>query len=97
MHRRIDSVVVDEYPSFKRDLKKLSPEILDAAKQAMKLLLSEPQPAKLRLEKLKGYKRPDIYSIHITANHSHKMSFEIRGTQAIMRRVTTHREIDRKP
>lgn len=40
---------------------------------------------------------PSIFTIHATRNHSHKISFEIEGDVAIMRKIGTHKEIDRSP
>lgn len=83
--------------SFQNSYKALSEDVKSAFKEAYRLLLQDPQPKKLRLEKLSGYKRPGIYTIHITANHSHKLSFELIGTVAELRRIGTHKEIDRTP
>lgn len=83
--------------SFQNSYKALSEDVKIAFKEAYRLLLQDPQPKKLRLEKLSGYKRPGIYTIHITANHSHKLSFELIGTVAELRRIGTHKEIDRTP
>lgn len=52
-------------------------------------------PRGLRFEKLKGYSDPDVYSIHVSGNY--KLSMEISGSRAILRRVATHDEIDRQP
>jgi hypothetical protein len=82
---------------FKREIGGLSPELKEAAKVALQHLKQSPPPAKLKIEKLKGYRNPSIYSIHITGNNSHKISFELQGEHAIMRRVATHKEIDRRP
>ncbi|WP_160320676.1 hypothetical protein [Pseudomonas asplenii] len=76
---------------------KLPEGIKAQAKQALKDLLKHPQPGYLKLEKLKGYKRPDIYTIHFTGNNSHKISFEMSSDKAIMRNVGTHKLIDRNP
>ncbi|MGJ8513149.1 hypothetical protein R84981_002758 [Carnimonas sp. R-84981] len=94
MVRDINRIIFDEYPSFLREFKKLSPAIKSEAAKAIEDLTVFPQPARLRLEKLKGLKNPDIYTIHLTRNHSHKASFEIRGKTAVMRRVGTHKQID---
>ena len=83
--------------SFQNSYKSLPEEIKNAFKDSYKLLLDDPQPKKLRLEKLSGSRRPGIYTIHITANHSHKLSFELVGTIAELRRIGTHKEIDRTP
>ncbi|PKH12586.1 hypothetical protein BI292_06135 [Pseudomonas sp. 43NM1] len=83
--------------SFQNSYSALSDEIKSAFKDAYRLLMTDPQPKKLRLEKLSGCKRPGIYTIHITPNHSHKLSFELVGTVAELRRIGTHKEIDRAP
>lgn len=82
---------------FQRDFKRLDEDQRDRVIQALKDLLLPEIPAKYRLNKLQGYKRPSIYAIHITPNHSHKLTMEIKGTTAILRRVGTHREIDDLP
>lgn len=83
--------------SFQNDFKSLPADIKESVKEALADLLKDPQPKRLRLEKLSGYKRPGIYTIHATHNHSHKVSFELIGDKAELRRVGTHKEIDRKP
>lgn len=83
--------------SFQNSYKALPEDVKVAFKEAYRLLLQEPQPKRLRLEKLSGYKKPGIYTIHVTANHSHKLSFELVGTVAELRRIGTHKEIDRAP
>ncbi len=97
MNRRITSIDFDRYPAFRKGMSKLPIEIRDQAKEVLKKLLKDPQPKSIRLEKLSGYKRPDIYTIHATANHSHKISFELEGSRAVMRRIDTHKRIDRSP
>ena len=83
--------------SFQNSYRRLPDDVKAAFKQAYRQLMTDPQPKKLRLEKLSGLKRPGIYTIHITANHSHKLSFELVGTTAELRRIGTHKEIDRCP
>lgn len=82
---------------FKRDYKKLSPDLKIHVDNALKGLERNPIPSSLRFEKLKGYKNPNIYSIHVTSNHSHKITFEILSSTAIFRRIGTHKEIDTEP
>lgn len=83
--------------SFANSFKQLRPEIKQEAVCAIADILRQPMPARLRFEKLSGYRNPSIYTIHITRNHSHKLSFEIQGTTAILRKIGTHKEIDRVP
>lgn len=89
---------VDWLPRFTNLYGKLPPEIKQQAKEAIQLLLTHgtaPFPASLRFKKLKGYKNPSVYTIHITPNHSHKASFELRGDVAVFRQIGTHKELDR--
>ncbi|MGM0987923.1 MAG: type II toxin-antitoxin system RelE family toxin [Pseudomonadota bacterium] len=97
MNRKITAFDFDHYPGFLRAMKKLPAEVRDQARETLKKLLKDPQPASIRLEKLSGYKRPDIYTTHATKNHSHKISFELKGECAVMRRIDTHKKIDQGP
>lgn len=78
---------------FAACLKKLPPEIQQAARFAVKSLVNTPYPKKYRLEK----QTRDIWTIHVTPNHSHKLSFTLEGHTAILRKIGTHKEIDRAP
>lgn len=83
--------------SFTRSFASLPDEIADLAIDAIADLLQNPPPARLRLHRLNGYKNPKVFTIDITANHSHKISLEIIGSVAVLRRAGTHKEIDRNP
>ncbi len=50
MIRHINHIDVEIYPEFKRELKKLPDVVQKNSRQAMRDLLSYPQPKKLRLE-----------------------------------------------
>lgn len=78
---------------FRAQLKKLAPEIQAAARQAVKDLVADPHPKKYRLEK----QTKDIWTIHVTSNHSYKLSFTLDGDIAELRKIGTHKEIDRAP
>lgn len=80
---------------FKRDFKKLDPALKNRLKDKLEDLLKNPMPPGLGFEKLKGYSDPDIYTIHVTGNY--KISMEIVGTLAKLRRVSPHDDIDRLP
>lgn len=97
MRVSIRSIDLGRYSSFKNSYKKLTDDIKDSLRLSLESLIIDPQPKRLRLEKLQGNNKPPIYTIHITANHSHKLSFELNGDVAVLRRVGTHKEIDRKP
>lgn len=78
---------------FHRDYDKLTVQQRDLVDQKLQDLSKNPIPAGLRFEKLKGYSKPDVYSIHVDGNY--KVTMEILGSVALLRRVATHDEIDR--
>jgi plasmid maintenance system killer protein len=80
---------------FHRDYDKLTVELRDQLDGKLQDLSKNPRPAGLRFEKLKGYSKPDIYTIHITGNY--KASMQIEGAVATLRRAGTHDDIDRAP
>lgn len=82
---------------FDRDYKRLPVDLQQATSKVLRHLLEYPLPAKLRFEKLSGPQRPSIYTVHVTSNHSHKISLELIGSTATIRRIGTHKEIDRAP
>lgn len=87
---------------FHRDYDDLSIELKDKTDAALQDLARSPIPSGLRFEKLKGYSKPDIYTIHVTGNYKVSMDFEAGksgddGKVAVLRRVGTHNEIDRAP
>lgn len=87
-------------PRCEADYKRLPPDLKKQAKEAICKLIDcgiPPFPLSLRFEKLHGYKNPNIYTIHLTSNHSHKASFELRGDIAVFRQIGTHKELDRNP
>ena len=83
--------------SFKKQYKKLEPSLKEAVQQVFKEMRKNPLPANLRFHSLNGYKNPRIYTVDVFGNKSHKISFEIDGQRAILRRIATHKEIDRLP
>lgn len=80
---------------YQRDFKKLTPELQARTSAKLADLKANPRPPGLGFEKLKGYKNPDTYTIHVTGNY--KVSFEINGSTAWLRRVAPHDVIDRAP
>jgi len=83
--------------TFERDLRKAPPDIQRAAKAALKNLLQNPQPRKLRLHSITGCFDPRILKIDVLANHSWQITFEMDGTTALLRRLGTHKFIDNNP
>ena len=80
---------------FHRDYDKLTLELRDLVDQKLQELVKVPMPPGLRFEKIKAYTSPDIYTFHVTGNY--KVSLEINGGTAFLRRVADHDEIDRTP
>lgn len=78
---------------FAKDFRKLPHDLRDRVEEALKKLQMNPRPAGVRFEKLQ--QPPDTYSIHVTGNY--KISFNVDGNCAILRRVAPHKEIDRAP
>lgn len=84
--------------TFDNDFKRLPEDIKELVIDCLKTLRkNEPLPAKLRFNKLSGYKNPNVYAVHVTRNHAYKLTFEIIDGVARLRRVGTHKEIDRSP
>lgn len=80
---------------FHKDYDKLDLGLRDLVDRKLQDLATDPRPAGLQFEKLKGYSNPDIFSIHITGNY--KLSFSVTGSDASLRRVAVHDDIDRAP
>lgn len=86
---------IDRRKSFGRCYKKLDGTIADRVDEALRKLMMNPMPGGIRFEKLKGYNNPAIYTIHATGNF--KISMEVAGNVACLRRVGPHDEIDLAP
>jgi mRNA-degrading endonuclease RelE of RelBE toxin-antitoxin system len=91
-------VVIERWSKSKRfhkDYDKLTIDLRDLVDGKLQDLAKNPRPPGLRFEKLNGYSKPSIYTIHVTGNY--KASMEIESSHAYLRRVGTHDEIDRAP
>jgi mRNA-degrading endonuclease YafQ of YafQ-DinJ toxin-antitoxin module len=82
---------------FARDLKALPIDVQLAVKEAIADLLRDPIPASRRLHPLTGFKNPKVYTVDVFTNHSYKISLEMEGHTATLRRVATHKIIDDRP
>lgn len=81
--------------TFNRDYKKLTNELKAKFQEQSRKLLGENRNGTINFEKLKGYSRPNIYTIHIEGNY--KASCELVGDIIIFRRIGPHDRIDRAP
>jgi hypothetical protein len=61
-------------------------------------LEKDPVPTGLRMHPVTpaGVK-PKIYTVDVYPNKSYKISFQLSGDELILRRVGTHKQIDRRP
>jgi len=82
-------------PRFEKAYKGLPPDIQAMVDDAIRDIVKEYIPAARRMNQLGGYKNPKVFAVHVTPNHSHKMSFEIDGDLATLRNVDTHKAIDK--
>jgi len=82
---------------FQKAYKSLSQELQRETDEAIRDLIKEHIPNSRRFAPLGGFRNPRVYVVHVTTNHSHKMSFEVDADLAILRHVDTHKVIDKKP
>lgn len=83
--------------TFERDLKKAPQDVQREIEGVLNDLLKYPQPRKLRFHSLNGFFNPKIFKIDVFSNKSWQITFEMDGKVAILRRLGTHKEIDRSP
>ena len=85
-------------PRFTRDYKRLPPDIQREVDNCLRDLGKQPVPAMRRLHRISpAGQRPQIFSVDVLPNKAYKISFELDGPHAVLRRVGTHQEIDRLP
>jgi hypothetical protein len=81
--------------AFERDYKRLSRDLQRAVDSCIEDLFKTPIPAARRAHRINADTNPKVFSVDVTANKSHKMSFSIDDDMCILRRVGTHGQIDR--
>ncbi len=82
---------------FKSEFEKLKPDVQAAVKDALQLLKTNPEAKSLRLHTLTGLPKPTVWKIDVIANHSWQVTFELNGTTVELKRIATHKSIDRLP
>lgn len=82
---------------FQKEYKALANDLRTEVDLALRDLLKNPIPPGRRFHALGGYKNPKLYTIDVTVNRAYKISLELDGTLATLRRIATHKQIDRKP
>ena len=82
---------------FQAELQKLQPDVIKAVKEALDLLQNNPAAKSLRLHPLTGLPKPTVWKIDVFTNHSWQVTFELNASTAELKRVSTHKSIDRDP
>jgi mRNA-degrading endonuclease RelE of RelBE toxin-antitoxin system len=82
--------------TFKKDFSRLTPDIQKLAEACIGDILKDPIPGARRAHNVtpRG-KKPTIYTVDVTDNKAYKLSFHLDGSTAVLRRVGTHKAIDR--
>ena len=88
---------LDPSQRFVDELSKADRELQVAVKAALDLLKSNPRARSLRLHNLQGYAKPTIWKIDVYTNKSWQITFELDGGIAKLKRLGTHKSIDREP
>ncbi|MGN4069454.1 hypothetical protein ACS0Y7_33135 [Burkholderia gladioli] len=82
---------------FKKDYDSLTADLKASVDAAIVDLFKDPIPPGRRFHSLGGYKNPRLFTIDVTPNKAYKISLEISGSCATLRRIASHRVIDRAP
>jgi hypothetical protein len=94
-HSKPFSAINPFLPGFKHCLKKLSPENLELAKQAMRDLLLPEIPPKYKFKRAEGHYIRNLYTIAF--GEDQRMSMAVIEGVAWLRRAGTYKEIDETP
>lgn len=97
MNREIRVERFDYSERFKDELRSLPPDVVEAVRSALKELQRHPRSKSLRLHPLTGLPKPTVWKIDVFTNHSWQVTFELNGTTAELKRIGTHKSIDRDP
>lgn len=81
---------------FERDFKRLDQQLQGRVYVVLQRLMQDPIPGSLRHHTLNGH-FPTVHVIDVTTNHSHQITFNLSGDEAILLRIGTHRQIDLNP
>ncbi|MGB4061874.1 MAG: hypothetical protein WBK26_16845 [Burkholderiaceae bacterium] len=80
------------------DLSSLNAQQQDAVKNCLIDLEKDPVPTGRRMHPVTpAGAKPKIYTVDVFPNKSYKISFQLDGGLLILRRVATHKQIDRRP
>ncbi len=82
---------------FAAELRGAPPDVQRRVKEILDTLAKNPDARSLRLHALRGYGKPQLFKVDVFSNHSWQITLEVEGGLAILRRLATHRELDRNP
>ncbi len=83
--------------SYQQDIQAAPADVKKAVAGVLQKLLANSNSGSLRCHTLSGYGKPSLFSVDVFANHSWKMTFTMDGAIAELRRLGTHKVIDRDP
>lgn len=83
--------------SFDQDVRAAPDDVVRDAEAARRRLIGNPQAQSLRVHALSGYGKPTIYKFDVRPDRSWQITFELDGDIAVMLRLGTHKQIDRRP
>ena len=87
----------DTTARFDGELIGLKRDIQKAVGEAIKKLIENPNSNAVRLHPLSGYGKPTIWKMDVFPDHSWQITLEIINKVAVLRRVATHKDLDRSP
>lgn len=82
--------------AFKRDYRRLDLVTQSAVDLCIEDLYKNPIPSVRRFHCVDANK-PKLFTVDVFSNKSYKVSLQIENSTAILRRVSTHKVIDRNP
>ncbi|WP_310463413.1 hypothetical protein [Sphaerotilus sp.] len=82
---------------FRSELASAPEDVRAAVKDILRRARSNPEAGALRFHSLKGYGKPTIYKFDVFSNKSWQVSFELDGATAVLMRVCTHKDMNRRP
>lgn len=88
---------LDSTEQFRREVRDAPPDVQGELKLVLQLLLANSAAGRLRVHPLSGYAKPTIFKADVFTNRAWQITFEMNGTTAVLRRLATHKQLDRRP
>jgi hypothetical protein len=83
--------------AFDRDAASAPQDVFDDATAALTKLLQNPHANALRLHSMSGFPKPTIFKMDVRPDKSWQITLELDGQTAVLLRLATHKQIDRRP